>query len=326
VRNARSDSGVIGKIFKTEHDFKIEQKTQKLLKAIDPNYDFIVPFYGSCKADLAKATPSDNLEQCRTALSGPLGATSTPSQLLFKFGGIDIGALADMHQPMDDLVYPLFALFKGLKTMNTHGREYLHCDITPGNVVFDKATNRMYLIDFGWFMKKTDVSKELDLMLHDYPYYPPEMKVFSVMYYHPREYSEMRLEYYTQLITRNFSAHMSEDVISTYMSVTGVDYRDALETFIKRSIRLTESAYVKLYKSRYINMYDSYSLAMTFLECCHLCNQPMNENTRQFLVSVILPAIHPDPELRIGLDEILSRYESHLAKYPRKAAGTRRTH
>jgi hypothetical protein len=58
---------------------------------------------------------------------------------------------------------------------------------------------------------------------------------------------------------------------------------------------------------------DTYSLAITFLECWYLHERVRNEKmVAGFIQYIIIPAIHPDPSQRIDVAKILKRYTEFL--------------
>ena len=79
----------LGKLFNNYSDFKQEEKIQKFIKKIDPIHEATIPYYGSCRVNLDKATKSDQLNKCNIVNDHSVSKNSI-NQLMFKFGGVDL--------------------------------------------------------------------------------------------------------------------------------------------------------------------------------------------------------------------------------------------
>lgn len=169
----------IGKVFIDYSEFDIEKTIQEKIKVIDPKNEFTLPLYDVC--DIKKFSQHDNVEKC-TLISNNNDKINEYPQLIYKYGGIDLkniikNDLGNVKKFMD-LFVKFRPIFVGIKKMIN--ANYIHQDIKPPNILYNKKTKKIYLIDFGILTYSQDIYKHNNsyVLKYDYPYYPPEYKLF----------------------------------------------------------------------------------------------------------------------------------------------------
>ena len=160
----------VGKVFGNKEDAINEFNNMEIVRGIDPNGEFSVPFRGKCEISAAKA------DHCGLMIEGPYG-----SQLMYDYGGTSLHDVIRMGGY--DIVSMLPGLAKianGLHQLSKAG--FVHRDVKESNIVWDSKQETMRLIDFGMMIKKQHVYEvdQTDVLGYDYEYYPPEFKI----YYH----------------------------------------------------------------------------------------------------------------------------------------------
>ena len=79
----------LGKVFHELDHLKVEEKIQAFIKKVDPKHEATVPFYGSCRVDISKIRPTDQLHKC-DLLNEYSVSKKLIHQMMFKYGGDDL--------------------------------------------------------------------------------------------------------------------------------------------------------------------------------------------------------------------------------------------
>lgn len=301
ARSRNLPAGTIGKIFRDSYSFKDEERLDKFIRKLDPENKFTPKFHGSCKTDLMKARVEDELQRCNLVTDPNI----KQGQLLFDFAGRPLDkVLVDGTVAIDDFIPAMYSIFEGLKILQEH--KYCHSDIKPDNVLYHKDHKKMYMIDFGMLVKMNKVHYEYSALVHNYQYYPPEMKLLGLS----PSIKTFDFDYIKNFIEQNFHEVSKETL---YSSVPGFERK--LDYTIRKAMITPYRKFEREFTTKYVKKLDSYSLAMSFVECYRLGQIRKPTIVNAFLQDIMYPAIDPDPDTRIGIEEILSRYTTFTKKY-----------
>lgn len=149
----RKNSKYITKLYFKRANSTTDRAGADIMKRFDPTGEYTKSFYDHTEEpDLTTLTPEE-LEICK---HNPLGT----DYLYMENGGTAIELLppATVKQKLPQLLQGFSKLADFLKLMSDNG--YAHDDVHEGNIVFDTATDKMYLIDFG-FTKKTQLNNDM---------------------------------------------------------------------------------------------------------------------------------------------------------------------
>ncbi|NBO72285.1 MAG: protein kinase family protein [Bacteroidetes bacterium] len=305
---------LISKLFNSESHFKDEMELQKTVLAIDPRNLFTVPYYGSCHIDINKLDIKEKsyLDKCElfSEYRSDKPDSSNIPQLIYRYGGIDLTEAFNKSEVHAVDLIPLFKpLFQGIKLLQEYKSGYAHCDIKPHNIVFDKTAQKLYIIDFGLMGEMSRLKDEYDILSFDYQYYPPEFKVKSNI-----DFGTNDINLIANYISLNYNKVPLSAIYKYWKQYYPKDksFHEHLKLFIKNSID-NHSKFSVDFKTVFVKKLDSYSLAMSFLEYLHRSKKVKLSADKKlkldkFLANIILPAIHPNPYLRIDVNEILRRF------------------
>ena len=160
---------VIGKIFKDQSAFLNEKKIMKFINVqIDPKQIFTLKMVDDCVIDLKL---DKSTKECKH-----IKKNGKYYQLVYKDGGVSLSKQLHTDYDFFDYFNGILSIAKGFVLLEKYS--LCHRDIKESNItVYDK---RMYLIDFGLAISYNKLyNLEEDIILNfDYPYYPPEFKIF----------------------------------------------------------------------------------------------------------------------------------------------------
>jgi serine/threonine protein kinase len=177
-------SNQISKVFKDLNEAKVEEKEAKAVLALDPKMEFTLPFYKRCTLNISKTKP-DGWDKCKHSTK----KGTEFSQLRYENGGVDFDHIFKQYPKItiEEILPAFLSLLKGLIILNKANK--VHQDIKPANMLYSHATKRVYLIDFGLSMPYSSLYQEKIKNIHayDYPYYPPEYKLYHYMFMHAQK-------------------------------------------------------------------------------------------------------------------------------------------
>lgn len=171
-----SKKGTVGKVFEDHSEFENEREMFEKVRQIDPHGLFTLPLLGECETR-DRPRRSDRIEDCPLI---DMSRSTSYDQLIIPDGGISLSAKCQ-DKPLSRstfwrMVPLLVPILEGLVTLKGHGQ--VHQDIKPENIMYKKG--RLYLIDFGIMSEAKKIYIHGNGMLGaDYPYFPPEYKLFS---------------------------------------------------------------------------------------------------------------------------------------------------
>lgn len=237
---AKTFKDSIGKVFLDESEFQSEKIIQDMIKKIDPYNNFTVPLYDVCDVKYFKKT--DKVEGCD--LIEQVNLDNEYPQLIYKYGGKslkDIIKEKGSIKKFMDIFIKLRPLLFGLEKLNE--ANLIHQDIKPPNILYDK--NKVYLIDFGILTESNKVytSENNYVLKYDYPYYPPEYKLYS----HIGTFDK----YYLKVLKNfNFDFYIGKthvNLLEIIKNNIGINIKNDLQNAIKRKNKIFDSSKIDLY-------------------------------------------------------------------------------
>lgn len=244
-KNKAGESQGLGKIFGKSKDFKEEKQLMNIIKKIDPNNDFTVPFYGECAVNTLMIKEEDKKSSCKKL------KTTSQKQLIYRFAGSDLWQYFHQAQEVfvDDFIPLLIPLLRGITSLLHAG--YTHTDIKPSNMVYDTNVNKIYLIDFGMLFKSSD--------FHRYPvhfvyrYYPPEFLLMHSV----NKKTPLNAE-----LVKSFMKYFPLDMTAFINQNRGTTVESEVLHFIGESTPDTVTTQFETY----LQKLDVYSLGISWLE------------------------------------------------------------
>lgn len=296
----------VSKVFSDDDNFKKERNIQMKIESIDPLHSFTIPYYGDCTVSkFKKSNSADKCEHIDT------NTKYTYKQLLYQYGGKDFvkymivkkGSIASFKK----LLIQFYPVITGLKVINEKG--YVHLDIKPDNILYYK--NQVYLIDFGLMSKKHEIFDMKHVLDHDYPFYPPEFK----MYIH----GKTSFNKFISRFLENFSYHYkvgskTEDVYNILLNTIGYTKEDQEKDFISL-VRLYYQSSKNI--TNFTDKIDVYSLGIVFalLYSWSKFNKVSNKAKKNAMINTLIKdmikgMIRFDPEKRLSIKELCEKYDS----------------
>lgn len=168
----------VGKLFEY-HEFADEEyEKQRIIEAIDTTSDFTLPLIRKCVVNRYIPT------QCEFEKLPHRVYT----QLIYEKGGKDLNAYVKgyaydepnkRHRAFVKAFKAFRPLIQGIHKLSSAG--YCHLDIKPANILFNGK--RTVFIDFGLLKDVQSVFTydSLFFLEYDYPYYPPEFKLYTLI-------------------------------------------------------------------------------------------------------------------------------------------------
>jgi serine/threonine protein kinase len=192
-KNPKPVNNTVSKIFNSSEVSQEEWTMYKnTIRKIDPENRFTVKLYDYCDIPMNQF-PSAEISKCKNFSTSDMLATYLP-QILYEHGGYDVHESCRRYT-FDEIFKAMRPVFEGISILAS--KKYVHMDIKPLNLVYNHATGKMAIIDFGLASKSHDVYKFSNLYLfkHLYEFYPPEFLVAANKYSRPNAYDEMRNYY-----------------------------------------------------------------------------------------------------------------------------------
>ena len=301
----------VGLLFSRQKDFEKEVKNEVLLKKLDPKRAFTLPIVGKCDVKAKDFKKSDEIDKCVYHISQHV---DTYKQLIMKNGGVE---LSDIYNKPDtfpiyfeDLLVMLQPLFEGIVKLMK--QRMVHCDIKPGNMVYDPKKARIYMIDFGLMMPYDKLKTSDDVHAFAYPFYPPE---FAMTHFVGKNISlpgGRLVQAYVEMALKNFAKISNLQQFIEWLTTRWPSYLSLLEEV---AIEFAAMSYTDALKRLVPAKVDSYSMAMSIV--ITLYNLEMQNRVfihqrpfcEEVLATIVLPMMHPDVRKRMSMEEACKKFK-----------------
>ena len=173
----------VGKLFGRPGFAQEEYEMYKIIHRYDPEHEWTLPMLEKCT--VTSFDKEDEPQKCDHIVQG---SKRNYDQIIYKNGGTDLSMLmkkyvkhsnTERRRVFMEVFRSIGPVMKGLSNLNSHN--YHHMDIKPGNILYNGK--RLSVIDFGLLHASDElyVTENASIMKFDYPYYPPEFKLFAAV-------------------------------------------------------------------------------------------------------------------------------------------------
>jgi serine/threonine protein kinase len=168
----------VGKVFETASEYRRERNMQTKISSIDPYGTFTVAVRDTCVIDTDVSVRDDNqVKKCDLV---NITQHSRYHQIIYRDAGKSLKYFLrsekGSYKKFRIILKALVPFVEGLKKLAKNN--LVHSDIKDDNIMF--LHNKLYLIDFGIASLSNEVYnlKNKNVLKHQYPYYPPEFKLY----------------------------------------------------------------------------------------------------------------------------------------------------
>lgn len=313
-----------------------ELKEYEKIAKIDKKHEFYLGIPTKCSPQV-NLKNFDAIKKCKNG-DDFLKDMNKYSLLLMEDGGINLETFGKTlsnleNTPENRIMMEKFwieghRILLGLKVFVDHN--FIHHDLKPQNIVYNKEKNRLNFIDFGL---STQISKVIEMskknnnnmgILHwSFPF---ESELYNVNYYKwfSRKTENKKEEYYNtrvemlkknskDKIATNFKTFFSYVIKS---NISSGDYEFVVQAYMKdyynMLLRQTAENNYDAFLEKSLNTFDIYGVGMAFMfvfvNSVNLTNEHLiNEFTELFYYMVC-----PDLDKRISIETLLNKYELAL--------------
>jgi serine/threonine protein kinase len=325
----------VSKILETK-EANAELKEYEKIANIDKKHEFYLGVPTKCSPQV-NLKNFDAIKKCKNG-DDFLKDMNKYSLLLMEDGGINLETFGSQLHKLSDTPENRIMMEKfwieghrillGLKVFLDH--DFIHHDLKPQNIVFNKEKNRLNFIDFGLSSQKSkiiEMSKKnknnMGILHWSYPF---ESELYNVNYYKgfSRKTESKKEEYYNkrvEMLKKN-SKDKIATTFKTFFSyviksdISSGDYEFVVQAFFKDYYNMllhqtTENNY-DAFLDKSLNTFDIYGVGIAFMlvfvNSVHLTVELLiNEFTDLFYYMVC-----PDLDKRINIETLLTRYELAL--------------
>jgi serine/threonine protein kinase len=332
-----------------ESKINYKNKVSKVMKEIDANeeleeYDVMDSIDKEKKYYLGKPVKCSvhnsriNVNAIKQCANGPelLKKFDENSLLLLEDGGINLSMFADEfkglpfslanNRQIESFWLEAHRIFLGLKLFIDH--KIIHHDLKPQNLVYNKKTNRINFIDFGFMTTQQKIiksSSRSDNHLSIFHWsFPLEMTFYNKNKYieHAKKKVSDKLAVYNKIIDdfKNAKDIPSSNAMRTFFSFvlnkSSPKYDILLDRYLKDYyLMLTHNMnYVTKYKEfiqKSVDTIDIYGVGIAFMYILNRTSHLLGPSADKFYELFYL-MVCPDLNKRLDIDTLLVKYETLL--------------
>jgi serine/threonine protein kinase len=281
-KNKKEYKKAVGKVFEDDEEFLIEKELLEKVQQLDPEHTFTLITLDTCDTNV-NIRSSDNIQKCELM---DMNIKKEYKQIIIDYGGKSLETMFIRNTSSPRAFLKIFhaikPLFEGLVMLSKN--KLLHQDIKPDNIMFNK--NKLYLIDFGILSSYDDIYvKGNALLTADYPYFPPEYKLFNRKYKSPHHFQTQFLGNFLYTI---FIGGRNVNLPILIEQYTDINYDHEL-TELYKTFDVTSSF-------KYINKIDSYQLGISLFilfVSSNLHTRPTieSESIKKLITNMIQPNV-----------------------------------
>lgn len=308
----KEDKDKIGKVFDNKNFFDKENEIDNVVKKIDPESKFTVKQHSAAKVRKELIKADDGIRSCTTLVKAP---SISYYQIVYDYGGVDLQekSLYEKDFKTHAMVYKMMSnVFKGVKVIKDKG--YVHNDIKPENMLYDKKSKRINIIDFGLVTKKEKLftQEQMNRARFSYIYYPPEYKLYYIMNTPPLNREKLPMNELYLRLYREYLENIGQSTEAKLQLLLNINVFNEIKKFVTENhAKITGSRPDQLY-SLFRDKADVYSLGMTLLSIYLKLSKTNTIAGRSDLMEVlglIRGMIHPNPLERYTIEEAIERLE-----------------
>jgi serine/threonine protein kinase len=247
-----------------------------------------------------------------------------------KYGGQDLEQFGDevrtwsktkVHVDAIELFWlEVVRLFYGLKVL--HDNDILHHDIKQQNIVYDKATNRVNFIDFGFMEKKSvrisAAKRSANWLGNKHHWSFP----FECICWNKDDYMETANSGKNMSAYKAFSDSVANNCGYFFYSTLNFNYNKTERD--NASMRIAKGAFKNIlefeetddsydrFVSKSIDTVDTYGLGIALMFLLHRSRHLLSDDFYKKLGDICMNMLHPIIFLRATSEQLLAKYEEIL--------------
>lgn len=304
--NSKQKDAYVGKVFLDDNDFRDENF---IMGIVNKKFkSFAIPMKYAC--EIEKPTKTDlKLDNRQSNKRDILAVDEGMNQIVYPNGGDDLHTLFDKCRSLTlatriKWAVKIFKSFKpiieGLILMKKEG--IIHNDIKPANIVFNKKTNKAFIIDWGMAYNTQNIYTSIGTKDAIYPYYVPDYKIVS----HLVKTSGKTFPSIENIVSDNIKGFGGSAY--SFFNTFGCNLRGEAQTLQDYLVNSDIDTIVPFFNNFSITI-DIYAIGITL---AHILiglevieeNKLQIHTIRQFIGSLI----HIDPRVRLPTEEVVSSY------------------
>jgi len=323
----RRNKNDISKLMTTVNAIK-ELREFALIDAADKQKQFYLGKPSECKPARILSN-IQAISRCPSGRFEPIKMDNY-SLLVMKYGGQDLEQFGDevrtwsktkVHVDAIELFWlEVVRLFYGLKVL--HDNDILHHDIKQQNIVYDKATNRVNFIDFGFMEKKSvrifDAKRSKSWLGNKHHWSFP----FECICWNKDDYMETANSGKNMSAYKAFSDSVANNCGYFFYSTLNFNYNKTERD--NASMRIAKGAFKNIlefeetddsydrFVSKSIDTVDTYGLGIALMFLLHRSRHLLSDDFYKKLGDICMNMLHPRIFLRATSEQLLAKYEEIL--------------
>jgi serine/threonine protein kinase len=305
--SSKKYDGTISKIFYSKIEANKEYNESSVISNINTKNEFTIKPIDKCIINKNKINTSE-LSKCGIKWQNDNDFVN----IIYLDGGESLSRInIGDEKTLLKILYNFTHILKGLQKLDKTG--FAHLDIKPANIVYNRQTNRLYLIDFGLLKKTNDIynnNENMYILQHPYDYYPPEFQIFS----HSNEIkkNKIMMKYYLDINTSYIKDNLWK---SANKSFGYNNDKFKIDDSILQILNLSKGSITNLFSKKI----DIYGLSISMLML--IVNSPITYFSNKKLFKKILDwisnASNPNPFYRYDINQSLKEWYNIIEEFPK---------
>jgi serine/threonine protein kinase len=285
---------VVGKIFEHRSEYEQEMQAYKVVRYLDPENEWSLPFKQACKVDTNNKALQSTISRCPFMLADHKHLFH---QIVMTNGGMTLGELFEKYQvPEKWMIKYLEQTLTAITRISLGG--YSHLDIKPANILVHD--NKIFLIDFSLLSRQESIYQDDNSFLFKakYIWYPPEFYMYSVLNNDNSPNFKRRGEgslYVYHIPKYGLIRHSEQEFKENAQSATN------FMRFFKKNDRYRDTEFLEEIANK-IDVYSAGIVFMNIYEKHHYRNP--------YIFQLLKDMIQPDPRKRLSPTGALHRLKS----------------
>lgn len=295
----------VGKVFADAREFASELRLDAIVAKIDKRDDFTLPVIDACTTEDVMRTP--DIRKCKHMQPG---ANHRYKQIVYKHGGPSLkhvlATTTGSAEKLVILLHKLRPVIHGLRRVRD--ASYAHQDVKTDNILIGER--HAYLIDFGIMTARSEIFnvKKVAALSHDYPYFPPEYKLWCVASKtSPVKGSREFERWYERNMSFNFIAGGHSVPLLRCLRYVGIDFATDVKALYDH--KTPARNFTHLFSGKI----DVFSMGMCLMMCLIWADArgPLWDSLRKLVVGMLCM----DGEMRYTADTVVESFDRLLHRF-----------